>query len=154
MADMTVEYRDFEIKFYNDDNRWSVDIDNVTFYDEDIKVLKKKIAAFHKGKVAGITALVRGGGYGLDGLPFQAVRITSITEDGDIWATYVKTGRRERLYRHATIYMLSAKNKKAIVEYMNLTKAIEKLQDRKSKLVERMELMDLTKYGVPGPKEE
>ena len=146
----TVRYRGWDIEFDESDGVWRLDLDGKYIHNMDIKKVKAKVNDFEKGKIKGVTGIIREGysyGKGDTHLPYQAVEISSITAEGDIWITN-REGRRSKLYRADTIYAVTKENKKRLSKLRTLNQRIEKLNEEKHQLTEQLEVLDLSAYGI------
>ena len=148
-----VEHRGLKIEFITDSESWTVWMNDKTYYFDLVSEAKKKIDLHLKSQVDG-TLAIKKRGYGDTGNKyFVAVKVTSVTEDGDIWITHVKSGRRERMSKRDKLYKNSTKNKLIMAQILKLRDDRAKLDKRIEVKGEKLELLDpmeLIKNGKTG----
>lgn len=141
-----LKYRGHELTWSDSMNQWKVEIAEHTYYNIDPKKLKEKVNAFEKGKVNGIVGLMAAG-YNSKA-PYEKVKVTSITEDGQVWITRTRSGRRERVYKASHILTTSEHNKVLIVQIIRIKNKVNALREKLSDLEDKLERLDLSHYGV------
>jgi len=141
---LQVEYRGHNIVFETMSERWTVDTPHGSYSHMDIGQVKKFCDKAQKSKINGLIVIKSGGVYA-SGIGFNAVKVTSVTPEGEIWISHVKGGRREKLWKGDSLIKNSAKNKVVIKQIVELKGQIEKLRDLTFKLEEQLEKIDLFK---------
>jgi hypothetical protein len=138
---MHIKYRGYKVEFRDSAEMWTVDLGDAGIYnDEDIKKIKKRIDQQLKSKVNGMIA-IRGGGW--SGETYKAVKITSVSVDGDIWIVGVKDGRREKLSYSDRLYENTPYNKKLMSKVLNLKLEKENIDNKIREISKHLKKVDV-----------
>jgi hypothetical protein len=144
MTDMSVKYRGYYLEFQEHNDNWKVDMgDGGEYKSPDIKKVRKRVDTFLKLKIKG-TLVIKRRSFGMTsaGSPFEAVKITSVGEGGEVWVVGVKSGNREKLYSGDPLYENSKVNKLKMAEMLKLQKNKEVLSSQIRGLKEKLVRFD------------
>ncbi|MCL2174417.1 MAG: hypothetical protein FWB73_00080 [Treponema sp.] len=120
-----IEYKDFDIRYDEDDNTWRCYELSKSY--ESLKKAKEAIdrRIRESSKIVPFTAYIVKREYSYDCNTYKLITVTSITAKGEIWATIAK----ERFKYTGTVYKDTPQNEELIKQICALNSDIKKLEN-------------------------
>lgn len=141
MENIKVTYRDIEISYNEDCERWSCKIDDGKWSEKQtLKECKKLIDLFYKKQVENIECIYVSASSYKCGFGSKRI-ITSISENGDVWVKNEK-GNREKYSQYSLkndLALWNENNLKIVDEYKEQMKVVKQESDKANSILSKLE---------------